>query len=40
MLKEDVAGYRPCLLMFNPQTSPYYDVYLRSFENRAAISLG
>jgi putative ABC transport system substrate-binding protein len=32
MLKEAVPGVSRATLMFNPDTSPYYYVYLRSFE--------
>jgi len=32
MLKEAAPGVSRAVLMFNPDTSPYYDVYLRSFE--------
>jgi putative tryptophan/tyrosine transport system substrate-binding protein len=32
MLKEAVPGVSRAVLMFNPDTSPYYYVYLRSFE--------
>jgi len=32
MLREVSPGIGRAFLMFNPQTAPYYDVYLRSFE--------
>jgi putative ABC transport system substrate-binding protein len=32
MLKEAATGVARAVLMFNPDTSPYYYVYLRSFE--------
>ena len=32
MLKDVSSGLSRVALMFNPDTSPYYDVYLRSFE--------
>jgi putative tryptophan/tyrosine transport system substrate-binding protein len=32
MLREVSPGIVRAFLMFNPQTAPYYDVYLRSFE--------
>jgi putative ABC transport system substrate-binding protein len=32
ILKEAAPGVARTALMFNPDTSPYYDVYLRSFE--------
>src|SRR6266567_2349897 len=32
MLKEAAPGVSRAVLMFNPDTSPYYYVYLRSFE--------
>jgi putative ABC transport system substrate-binding protein len=32
ILKEAAPGVVRAALMFNPDTSPYYDVYLRSFE--------
>jgi len=32
MLKDAIPGLSRVAFMFNPDTSPYYDVYLRSFE--------
>ena len=32
MLKEAAPGVSHAVLMFNPDTSPHYYVYLRSFE--------
>ena len=39
MLKDVAPNLSHVVLMFNPATSPYYDVYLRSFEGTRSINV-
>jgi putative ABC transport system substrate-binding protein len=39
MLKDVAPNLSHAVLMFNPATSPYYDVYLRSFEATQSINV-